>query len=891
MASAAPAVDAGIVQAAAVVGFNPESIISDALFYDGNAMSAAEIQAFLNAKIGTCQNGKCLNVLTTGISSRGAVVSQTTGNLICSAIQGGTMPVSELIYRVQVACGISAKVILTTLQKEQGLTTSSAPSDWNLKAAMGASCPDTAPCDPAFAGVGPQILKGTQQLKTYKAANFAKQPGVNFIGYNPNSACGGTTLNIRNYATAALYNYTPYQPNAAALAAGYGLGDGCSSYGNRNFYNYYTQWFGSTQGIVNPFGALDVVEARPGVFRVAGWAIDPDTSDPIQVHVWVDDKSATALTANGSRADVGAVYPRYGAAHGFDAEVPAVGPGTHQVCAYAINVMSGGNVQLGCRTLTAMSGAPIGYLDAVTAVAGGIRAVGWAIDPDTSSAAVVKFSVDGNAGSSLTADVVRSDIARNYPAYGGAHGFYGTREVPVGRHEVCAVAVNVGPGADTALGCASVTVTEAVDGKRDPLGSIDAVSVVGKTVTISGWAWDPDSSAPVTVRAVSGDQAATTTTGASRPDVGTVYPAAGTNRGYSISLRLAPGTREICLTAVNAGLGGDTALGCRTVTLLAPLDVDPWGSLDEVRTDASGITAIGWAFDPDTPAPISVKISVDGTGSVYLADKTRSDIGRIYPEYGDRHGFTQTISATPGAHQVCAAAINDYTGAAVPIGCKSVIVPAPKADSLPIGYLDAVSVAPGSLTAVGWTLDPDTAEPIVVHIYVDSATTKGRADQYRADIARNYPTFGGNHGYSMTIPTSPGAHRVCAYGIGDVVNRNTLLGCKDVVVPAVVNDAPPIGYLDSAAVSAGSVTASGWTLDPDTTAPIVVHIYVDSAVTKVTADQNRDDIARIYPAYGGAHGYSTTIATTSGAHRVCAYGIGNVVDRNSLLGCKDVIVP
>lgn len=247
IASAAPAVDAGIVQAAAVVGFNPESIISDALFYDGNAMSAAEIQAFLNAKIGTCQNGKCLNVLTTGISSRGAVVSQTTGNLICSAIQGGTMPVSELIYRVQVACGISAKVILTTLQKEQGLATSKAPSDWNLKAAMGASCPDTAPCDPAFAGVGPQILKGTQQLKTYKAANFAKQPGNNFIGYNPNSACGGTNLNIRNYATAALYSYTPYQPNAAALAAGYGLGDGCSSYGNRNFYNYYTAWFGSTQ--------------------------------------------------------------------------------------------------------------------------------------------------------------------------------------------------------------------------------------------------------------------------------------------------------------------------------------------------------------------------------------------------------------------------------------------------------------------------------------------------------------------------------------------------------------------------------------------------------------------------------------------------------------------
>ena len=245
-AAAGPVADTGIVKTA-VVGFNPENIISDALFYDGNAMSSAEIQSFLDNKIGRCENGKCLNVLTASISSRDAWYSQVTGDLVCSALQGGTMRVSELIYRVQVACGISAKAILVTLQKEQGLTTSSAPSDWNLRAAMGASCPDTEPCDPAYSGVGPQIVQGVRQLKIYKAGRFGKQPGVNFIGYNPSASCGGTNLNIQNYATAALYNYTPYQPNAASLAAGWGLGDGCSSYGNRNFFNYYTSWFGSPQ--------------------------------------------------------------------------------------------------------------------------------------------------------------------------------------------------------------------------------------------------------------------------------------------------------------------------------------------------------------------------------------------------------------------------------------------------------------------------------------------------------------------------------------------------------------------------------------------------------------------------------------------------------------------
>ncbi len=236
-----------VVKAADLSKFDPSNIISDALFYDSGAMTAGEIQSFLDSKIGACQNGRCLNILNTSISSRDARSSSSTGNLICSALQGGTMRVSELIYRLQVSCGISAKVILVTLQKEQGLTTSRAPSDWNLSAAMGQACPDTAPCDPAYKGIGPQLVGGVTQLKTYRAAEFGKRPGVNYIQWSPTAGCGGTNINIQNWATASLYTYTPYQPNAAALRAGYGLGDGCSSYGNRNFYQYYVDWFGSTQ--------------------------------------------------------------------------------------------------------------------------------------------------------------------------------------------------------------------------------------------------------------------------------------------------------------------------------------------------------------------------------------------------------------------------------------------------------------------------------------------------------------------------------------------------------------------------------------------------------------------------------------------------------------------
>lgn len=245
-ATAAPLVAAAVAPSASAPSFNPGLIISDALFYDIDAMTAAEIQSFLDARIGNCLNGNCLNVATIPYPGRAREVSRTTGNLICDAIPSGNMRVSELIYQAQVACGISAKVILVTLQKEQGLVLKNAPSDYALRWAMGMACPDTSPCDTAFAGLGTQIVTGTRQLTVYKAAAFARQPGNHFIGWHPNSACGGTTVNVQNYATAALYNYTPYQPNAAALANMGGTGDSCSSYGNRNFWRFYTSWFGST---------------------------------------------------------------------------------------------------------------------------------------------------------------------------------------------------------------------------------------------------------------------------------------------------------------------------------------------------------------------------------------------------------------------------------------------------------------------------------------------------------------------------------------------------------------------------------------------------------------------------------------------------------------------
>ena len=50
------------------------------------------------------------------------------------------------------ACKVSQKVLLTVMQKEQHSVTAVDPSDYQLMAAMGLNCPDTADCDPAHAG-------------------------------------------------------------------------------------------------------------------------------------------------------------------------------------------------------------------------------------------------------------------------------------------------------------------------------------------------------------------------------------------------------------------------------------------------------------------------------------------------------------------------------------------------------------------------------------------------------------------------------------------------------------------------------------------------------------------------------------------------------------------
>jgi uncharacterized protein with LGFP repeats len=190
---------------------------------------------------------------------------------MCGAYSGGTSErASRIIYKVAQACGINPQVLIVMLQKEQGLVLSSAPSAYNYRAAMGQGCPDTAACDTRYYGFFNQVYGAAWQLKRYANPPGTTrvftwyEPGKTWnIRFHPDATCGSSPVYIQNQATANLYYYTPYQPNKAALAAGYGAStDKCSAYGNRNFYQFFTDWFGSTQYVVS--GAIATEWIRRG---------------------------------------------------------------------------------------------------------------------------------------------------------------------------------------------------------------------------------------------------------------------------------------------------------------------------------------------------------------------------------------------------------------------------------------------------------------------------------------------------------------------------------------------------------------------------------------------------------------------------------------------------
>lgn len=265
--------------------FNAGRIIDDSIFTNSHAMSMMDIQAWLEAKVPVCDTwgtkpygsgtradyGRSIGVPPPYVCVKDYFQNPTTGEDNFSGTRPyGSKGSAQIIWEAAQNHGINPQVLLVTIQKEAPFNLLG--DDWPMpnqyRTAMGYGCPDSGPnhsanCNSNYYGFYNQVNNAARQFRRY--LTYPEQYNhiagrTNYVAYNPQPSCGGSSIYIHTAATAALYNYTPYQPNASALNNLYGTGDACGAYGNRNFWRIFNDWFGSTlsndTAVPHPDGTL-----------------------------------------------------------------------------------------------------------------------------------------------------------------------------------------------------------------------------------------------------------------------------------------------------------------------------------------------------------------------------------------------------------------------------------------------------------------------------------------------------------------------------------------------------------------------------------------------------------------------------------------------------------
>lgn len=342
----------------------------------------------------------------------------------------------------------------------------------------------------------------------------------------------------------------------------------------------------------------------------------------------------------------------------------------------------------------AATGDPVGYLDlAVPSGSTGVTVQGWAADPDNlTQPLTVRASLDGAAAGSVVTAVSRPDVVKAVGT-GPTPGFALTVPAAPGAHTMCVTAVNLGAGVDKALGCRVVTVPPPVSSTptgteiaaHSPIGLLEKATANGNTVTLTGWAADPDNLAqPLKILAGHDGSAATVTSAkvVSRPDIA-LSQHVGDNQGFSITITLSTGNHLVCAAATNIGVGVNRQLGAclKLYVGYTPAQIaahSPSGALERALTQsATSLGVRGWASDPDNrAASIQVVAYLDGKAALTAtANLARPDLVTSQ-QVGPNAGYSLSIPAAAGSHNVCLWAVNIGIGNNKFLGCAALSNPA-----------------------------------------------------------------------------------------------------------------------------------------------------------------------------------------------------------------------
>jgi peptidoglycan hydrolase-like protein with peptidoglycan-binding domain len=314
----------------------------------------------------------------------------------------------------------------------------------------------------------------------------------------------------------------------------------------------------------SPVGVLDPLRRDARGVVVTGWALDPDVEDPVAVAVSVDGAPNRTLLATRTRTELVASYPAQGSTHGFGfvLDLPA---GSHSVCVSVPNAAetAGTDRVLPCRSVNVQHDASALALTARTLPGGKVVVRGDAYDPDSSGPVTVALLVDGKAVRTTTANLTSATAGARWPWYGSAHGFTLAATPKPGTRRLCVVATNATGtvGADSTRSCRTVVVSAAV-------GNATKWSLSGRTLTVRGWAIDPDSTrSTLASLRVDGRIVVTATANRYRTWLSTTMPGYGRYHGLTLTRSLSRGKHTVCLVAWNlkGTPGWGRNVSCRTV--------------------------------------------------------------------------------------------------------------------------------------------------------------------------------------------------------------------------------------------------------------------------------------------------------------------------------------
>jgi hypothetical protein len=292
---------------------------------------------------------------------------------------------------------------------------------------------------------------------------------------------------------------------------------------------------------------------------------------------------------------------------------------------------------------------------------------------------------------------------------------------------------------------------------HNPILRLDGMHATGNTVRVSGWTYDSD--VPVRQSRIAVTEAerrlASALTTVTRSAINRKYHLSG-RHGFLMKLVVRNGWHTLCVRTPNIGEGAHEARTCRTLHV----DGTARGGLSSATVIRGIPVLFGWATDPDSGSrSTSVQIRESRTPlGVYPADRYSATVNARHHLVG-RHAYRTSLPpGSEGTHTYCAYAIN--TGPAVSpryvrLGCRTITL-----SNNPIGTVENVAGGSGTVTVSGWAYDPNaSAASSSVQISIDGAAVTIYADQARPDIdASQHIT--GQHGYSATLPATPGQHTV-----------------------------------------------------------------------------------------------------------------------------------